>query len=375
MDNQEKEALADLARRVGSFALRRVEGYPGLDSETVVPAGLWRDMAAEGLFGISLPKEHGGGGFGWPGVVAAAEALAAGGGSLGVTLSWLIHVAVARHAVADRARPDHAGLLSRLAKGQETACLAVTEPDAGAHPRRLKTTAVKTEGGWSLDGEKTFLTNGPIAGVFCVIAITGERGGKKEFSAFLVPRETPGLSVSGPMPLEFLRPCPHGGITLKRCRVPESALLGQEGRAFEDIVKPFREVEDIAMTGAALGALRRQGRLAGQELAKSGGSVDGEDQIALGRFLSQTEALRALALAAAEALEEGPSRADVTALVLACRELAETTQALPRRLVSECGLDKGHELCRLTAEMEFVGKIARNVARQKLMRLGASLIG
>src|SRR5438045_3649434 len=70
------------------------------------------------------------------------------------------------------------------------------------------------------DGEKAWVTNGPIADLFIVLAISGRDGERKRYSAYLVPREAPGLEIIATKPLGFLRPSPHCGLQLQAVRVP-----------------------------------------------------------------------------------------------------------------------------------------------------------
>lgn len=127
-------------------------------------------------------------------MAAAASRLSARGGVLGVTVSWLCHLMTARLHMAGRgtaAQRDH--WLPRLAAGDSTLSLAISEPGAGAHPKHLATRAVRDGDDYVLDGEKTYLTNGPLADAFLVLAVTGAADGRKTFSAILVPADAPGL--------------------------------------------------------------------------------------------------------------------------------------------------------------------------------------
>jgi len=109
-----------------------------------------------------------------------------------------------------------------------------------------------------LSGEKTYLTNGPIAYVYIVVAVTDDTLGLKSFTAFIVPRDTEGLTVTPPMPLNFLKPSPHGGIQLENCLIGQKSILGKKGSAWQDIVVPLGEIEDIVMMGTVLGGMAAQ---------------------------------------------------------------------------------------------------------------------
>lgn len=134
--------------------------------------------------------------------------------------------------------------------------VAISEPKVGAHPKLLTTRADPVPGGFRITGRKAWVTNGPSADAIIVLAITAEDHGRKRYSAFIVPRDTNGLTVS-PMPdFHALRPSQHCLLTLDSCQVPASALLGEPGAAYECMALPFRDIEDTVGTFATLGALR-----------------------------------------------------------------------------------------------------------------------
>ena len=252
-----------LESRLAEFAADKIAGRPTLSRQTEFPADLWRKMAALGLFGAGLPQRFGGYGQGARALSAGARGLVENGGNLGMGLSWLIHVMTGRYLIGrfGTARQQQ-DFLPDIAAGTSTACLAVSEPDAGAHPKYLKTTAVENGSDYRLTGTKTYLTNGPIADIFIVIAVTDAGGPQKRYTAFLIPKATPGLTIEAPMALPFLRPAPHGTIRLENCPAEASQILGPAGSAYDTLVLPFREIEDILMMGALAGGLGFQtGRL------------------------------------------------------------------------------------------------------------------
>ena len=186
-----------------------------------------------------------------------ARALAEHGKDLSLTLSWMVHHLTAGLMV-EEGRESPTGcqeMIDELATGAATLSFAVSEPQGGGHPKFLTTRADRDGEGWVISGEKAYLTNGPLASAFLVVAVTGESGGKKAFSAFLVDRETPGLTVLPDMEIPFFTSAPHGGIKLNGCRVAPRAMVGQEGRAYPDLVLAFRQREDAVMTGAVTGAM------------------------------------------------------------------------------------------------------------------------
>jgi acyl-CoA dehydrogenase len=138
----------------------------------------------------------------------------------------------------------------------DLASVAISEPRVGAHPKLLTTRAEKLTDGYSIFGEKAWVTNGPLAAAFIVFAVTAIEDGRKRYSAFLVPRDTPGLSIDEAPEYRALAPSRHCGLKLDGCRVPRSAVLGSLGAAYETMALPFRDVEDAVGTFGLLGAFR-----------------------------------------------------------------------------------------------------------------------
>ncbi len=138
----------------------------------------------------------------------------------------------------------------------KTAAVAISEPKVGAHPKLLTTRAERVDGGWRITGEKAWCSNGPIAAVLIVLAITAEDMGRKRYTMFLVPRDTTGLTLTDMPGFHALRPSTHCQVRLDGCVVPADALLGPEGGAYDRMALPFRDVEDAVGVYGTLGAFR-----------------------------------------------------------------------------------------------------------------------
>src|ERR1700761_5791849 len=134
--------------------------------------------------------------------------------------------------------------------------VAILEPKVGAHPKLLTTRAEPVDGGFRISGQKAWVSNGPFADAIIVFAITAEEAGRKRYSAFLVPRDTAGLTTVDMPGFHALRPSRHCLLTLNGCLVPASAMLGDAGSAYERMALPFRDIEDTVGTFGTLGALR-----------------------------------------------------------------------------------------------------------------------
>ncbi|MCW5723949.1 MAG: acyl-CoA dehydrogenase family protein [Maricaulaceae bacterium] len=147
-----------------------------------------------------------------------------------------------------------AAWLPRVAAGETAAAFALTEPEAGSDVANLALAAERKGGGYVLNGEKTFISNGGIAGFYVVFARTGEAPGAKGISAFLVPADTPGLSVAER--IETLAPHPLARLAFKNSAVPADALIGAPGQGFM-IAMAVLDVFRSTVGAAALGFCRR----------------------------------------------------------------------------------------------------------------------
>jgi acyl-CoA dehydrogenase len=144
--------------------------------------------------------------------------------------------------------------LPRVAAGSVIAAFALSEPDAGSDVAAIKTTAVREGGSWRLDGIKTWISNGGLAGYYVVFARSGEAPGAKGLSAFIVDADTPGLDASER--IEVIAPHPLGTLRLTGCRVPEDRLLGRPGEGFK-IAMATLDVFRSTVGAAAQGFARR----------------------------------------------------------------------------------------------------------------------
>lgn len=288
-----------MQQQMAEFARRQVAGR-GLSRTDSFPHDLWRDMAQAGLFRIGLPEALGGTGGGYAAIAEGERALMAEGGCLGFGMAWTGHQMVARYFLLGfGSEAQRAFWVPALAAGISTAAVAISEPGAGAHPKHLRTTARRDGDTFVLNGEKTYVTNGPIADLFVVLAITAMEGERKRYSAFLVPHDTPGLERV-PMPAyKALKPAGHCSLRLTDCAVPAASRLGAPDTAYETMAMPFRDVEDIVGASGMAGMLR----YLVQRFARDGGQASPEEALSLGGLVALLSVLERNAAEAAAGLE------------------------------------------------------------------------
>ena len=146
--------------------------------------------------------------------------------------------------------------LRRTRAGRAIAGFALTEPGVGSDVAATATTAEPVRGGWVLEGEKTYISNGGIADVYVVFARTGEGPGAKGLSAFLVPADAVGLEVV--RRIEVMAPHPLAHLRLNRVALSEAARIGGAGEGFKiamSVLDMFRSTVGAAALGFARRAL------------------------------------------------------------------------------------------------------------------------
>jgi acyl-CoA dehydrogenase len=194
----------------------------------------------------------------WRRVAVIAEALSRAGASFGFTLSWLLQIMIKCHYLQKHgSEQQRSAYLPDLLNGSRMGAIATSEPQVGADPKRLTTRAKFNGSHFIITGDKAFITNGPLAHFFIVLAITGEANGRRLYSAFLIDRDTPGLTVTKAADMTLLLPAQHGGLTLRNVGVPAEAMLGSQGDAFDQLAKPFRLLEDALGFAIITGVMRR----------------------------------------------------------------------------------------------------------------------
>ncbi len=151
--------------------------------------------------------------------------------------------------------PDmQARILPGVRAGERIAAFALSEPEAGSDVAAMAMTAVRVTGGWRLDGEKTWISNGGIADFYVVFARSGEAAGSRGISAFLVEAGTPGLAIAER--IEVIAPHPLATLRFENCLIPAADLIGVAGEGFK-VAMATLDVFRTTVGAAALGFARR----------------------------------------------------------------------------------------------------------------------
>jgi alkylation response protein AidB-like acyl-CoA dehydrogenase len=223
------------------------------DEDHELPMNAVAQMAELGLFGLPFPEEYGGSGADFLTLCLAIEEIARVDSSLAITLEAAVGLGampVYRFG-GDQQRKEW---LPPLASGRALAAFGLTEPGGGSDAEATRTTGRLVDGGWVINGSKAFITNSgtPITSFVTVTAVTGEREGRREISAIIVPNGTPGFTIGKDYRKMGWRHSDTHELAFSDCRVPEENLLGDRGEGFRNFLSILDDGR-IAIAALAVG--------------------------------------------------------------------------------------------------------------------------
>lgn len=255
-----EEQLA-FRKSVQEFAEKVVA--PGADSrdrEGRFDPEVWRACGEFGLCGLPIPEEYGGSGADLITTNLALEALEQGGRDSGLLLSLGAHVCIGAvpiwlHGTEEQKRR----YLPKLCTGEWIGAFAITEPGAGSDAAGIRTKAQRDADHWVINGSKTFITNGPIAEVVSVVAVTDpDAPSSNRMSCFIVERSNPGMTVGKELDKMGNRSSPTSELHFSDCVVPADAMLGPEGSALWKVAFECFDWERTVMIASAVGGMEAQ---------------------------------------------------------------------------------------------------------------------
>ncbi|HVL90328.1 MAG TPA: acyl-CoA dehydrogenase family protein [Actinomycetota bacterium] len=255
-----EEQLA-FKKSVKEFAQKVVApGADQRDKDGHFDREVWNAVGAFGLCGLPIPEEYGGSGADIVTTNLAFEALEEGGRDSGLLLSLGAHVCIGAvpiwlHGTEEQKRK----YLPKLCSGEWIGAFAITEPDAGSDAAGIKTTARREGDGWVLNGSKTFITNGPVADVISVVAVTDpDAPSGNRMSCFVIEPPTDGFEVGKELDKMGNRSSPTSELHFRDCFVPAGRMLGPEGSALWKVAFECFDWERTVMVASAIGGMEAQ---------------------------------------------------------------------------------------------------------------------
>ncbi|XP_077239489.1 isovaleryl-CoA-dehydrogenase isoform X1 [Tasmannia lanceolata] len=234
---------------------------------------LWKLMGDFNLHGITAPEEYGGLGLGYLYHCIAMEEISRASGSVG--LSYGAHSNLCINQLVRHGNPDQkqkylpkavtfyqhllqlafAQFKEKLISGEHVGALAMSEPNAGSDVVSMKCKADRVDGGYVINGNKMWCTNGPVAQTLVVYAKTDLAAGSKGITAFIIEKGMPGFSTAQKLDKLGMRGSDTCELVFENCFVPEENILGQEGKGVYVMMSGL-DLERLVLAGGPLGLMQ-----------------------------------------------------------------------------------------------------------------------
>ncbi len=231
--NDLQKTVKQLARTIADEKIVPVRAQ--LDQREEFPRAILQDLADTDLMGVYIPEEYGGLGGGCFELCLVVEELSRA--CAGVAVSYAAN-SLGSYTLLEYGSPEQKRkYLPDIASGKTLAAFALTEESAGSDAAAIKTTAVKKDGYYVLNGSKQFITNGGEADIYTVVAMTDREKGVRGASVFLVEKDSPGFSFGRKEKKLGIRASATRELVFEDCRVPAENIIGREGAGFPMIMR------------------------------------------------------------------------------------------------------------------------------------------
>ncbi len=244
---EEQVMLREMVRDFAENELKPIAHK--IDDDEKIPDEIVKKIGELGILGVCFPPEYGGSGFGETGYCIVQEEIARACLSTATFIG--AHVSIGTNSIyiggSEELKQKY---VVPLAQGEKIAAYGLTEAGAGSDAFNLRTKAVKDGNEWIINGEKMWITNGPIADIFSVYARTS-RG----ITGFVVEREMKGFSSGAPEKKMGIKGSQTSTIMFDNVRVPEENMIGTEGRGFLVAMKTL-DAGRLGLGAACMGACK-----------------------------------------------------------------------------------------------------------------------
>lgn len=259
MDFSWSDEQLEYKRAVIDFAKNELrDGLMERDRKAEFPRANWKKCAQFGIQGLPFPEAYGGAEADVLTTMLTMEGLGYGGGDNGLIFAinaqmWSVQMPILKFGTEAQKQKYLPGMI----RGDIIGAHGMSEPDSGSDAYSLRTRAEKVDGGYVLNGAKTFVTNAPVADMAVVFATVDPKRGMWGVTGFVVDMGTPGFSVSRHIDKMGLRTSPMGELIFEDCFLPEENRLGPVG-AGANIFKDSMEWERACILGSHVGAMEAQ---------------------------------------------------------------------------------------------------------------------
>lgn len=224
------------------------------DRENEFPSSMWKKLGQAGFLGMTADEDYGGLGMGYQAHSVIMEEISRASGSIG--LSYAAHSQLCVNQLSLNGSPQQKEtLLPGLISGEHVGALAMSEHSAGSDVVSMKTTAKATEGGWSLNGTKMWITNGPDANYVIVYAKTEPDKASKGITAFIVDTKTKGFSCAKKLDKLGMRGSNTGELVFEDVFVPHENVLGEVNKGVTVLMEGL-DLERLVLSAGPLGIMQ-----------------------------------------------------------------------------------------------------------------------
>jgi len=297
-----------------------------IDKTNQFPRDLWPEMGALGLHGMTVDEEHGGTGLGYLEHCIAVEEVSRASASVG--LSYGAHSNLCVNQISRNGNEaQKRKYLPKLISGEHVGALAMSEPGSGSDVVSMRTRADKKGDRYVLNGNKMWITNGPIAETLVVYAKTDPEAGPRGITAFLIEKGMKGFSTHQKLDKLGMRGSDTCELVFQDCEVPEENVLGTVGRGVNVLMSGL-DYERVVLAAGPLGIMQAALDVVMPYVheRKQFGQSIGEFQLVQGKVADMYVAMnscRAYVYAVAKACDRGETtREDAAGAILIAAEKA-----------------------------------------------------
>ena len=324
------ETIDMLRETVRQFAADEIAPRAAsIDRDNAFPMDLWRKMGDLGVLGITVDEHFGGTAMGYLAHVIAMEEISRASASVG--LSYGAHSNLCVNQIRRNGSDEQKHrFLPKLVSGEHVGALAMSEPGSGSDVVSMRTRATRCPGGWTLDGNKMWITNGPDADTLVVYAKSDPDAGARGITAFLIEKGMKGFSTAQKLDKLGMRGSNTCELVFDDCYVPDANVLGQPGRGV-NILMSGLDYERAVLAGGPLGIMQACMDVVVPYVheRQQFGQPIGEFQLMQGKLADMyttMQASRAYVYAVAQALDRGHAgtgaRKDAAGAILYAAEKA-----------------------------------------------------
>lgn len=379
MEQVDLEDIRMIRQSLKSFIDKEIEPLAQqIEEENMTPKHILQGAAELGLFGLSIPQEYGGLGVGMLGKTMIYEQLGHGPNFFSSIIGG--HNGIGSVGIVELANTEQkTRYLPRMASGDLIGAFALTEPSAGSDPTGLKTTAERKGDHYILNGTKQFITNGDIAGVFTVMAITDRSMGSKGITSFIVEPTFSGFRVGKIENKMGLHGSHTAELIFEDCEVPAENVLGELGRGYANALRILANGR-VGLAARNLGSAQKLLGVSmryAQQRVQFGKPIF-ENQIIqhyLANMAIDIQAMRSLVYDVARKVEAGEKVIKEAAIAKAfCSEAFGRVADLAVQIhggmgyMQECEVERYYRDARIARIYEGTSEIQRNIIAAQLKK-------